>query len=157
MEYLPTSEKDRARIHQFGKKVIPGIFFRTCFDRGVIWKGDILIADIEKLEKLDASEIYTRRLNAKGVLITQSDGEFVSIVADGSAKLSGRDYEFQEPTLRRESNVEAIGKSFNLKNPRMTQKSGMTSSLFREISFIVIILNREIKYMCLGKSHSLFH
>ena len=26
-------------------------------------------------------------------------------MADGSAKLSGRDYEFQEPTLRRESTV----------------------------------------------------
>ena len=75
---------------------------RLCFDRG---KGDILIADIEELEKLDASEIYPRRLNAKEVLITHKDGEFVFLVADGSAKLSERDYEFQEPTLRRELTV----------------------------------------------------
>ena len=54
---------------------------------------------------MDASEIYPRRLNAKEVLITQRDGEFVFPVADGSAKLSGRDDEFQEPTLRRESTV----------------------------------------------------
>ena len=33
------------------------------------------------------------------------DGEFVFLVADGSATLSGRDYEFQEPTLRREHTV----------------------------------------------------
>ena len=33
---------------------------------GGIWKGDILVADIE-LESLDASEILDRRLNAKGV------------------------------------------------------------------------------------------
>ena len=56
------------------------------------------------MEKLDASEIYPRRLNAKEVLISQKNGEFFP-VADGSAKLSGRDYEFQEPTLRQESTV----------------------------------------------------
>ena len=133
---------------------------------GRIWKGDILIADIEELEKLDASEIYSRRLNAKEVLINQKDGEFVFPVADGSAKLSGRDYEFQEPTLTRESTVrretligefEAIGKSYNLKNQKMTQKSRMTFFQLKEISFIVIILNREFNCTCLEKSHSLFH
>ena len=65
-----------------------------------IWEEDIRIAEIEDLEKLDASETYPRRLNAKEVLITQKDREFMFLVADGSAKLSGRDYEFQEPTLR---------------------------------------------------------
>ena len=70
-----------------------------------IWEDDILIAEIEELAKLDASEMYPRRVNAKDVLITQKDGEFIFPVADGSAKLSGRDYEFQEPTLRRKSTV----------------------------------------------------
>ena len=60
---------------------------------------------LKKQKKLDASEIYPRRLNAKEVLITQKDGEFVFLVADGSATLSGRDYGFQEPTLRREHTV----------------------------------------------------
>ena len=54
---------------------------------------------------LDASEIYPRRRNAKEVLITQKDGEFVFPVADASAKLTEKDHEFQEPTLRRESTV----------------------------------------------------
>ena len=67
-------------------------------------KKNIQIADIGKLEKLNASETYPRRPNAKEVLITQKDQECVFLVADGSAKLSG-DYEFQEPTLRRESTV----------------------------------------------------
>ena len=57
------------------------------------------------MEKSDASEIYSRRLNAKEVLISQKDAEFVFPVVDGSAKLSGRDCEFQEPNLRRESTV----------------------------------------------------
>ena len=51
-----------------------------------IWEEDIPIADIEELEILDTSEIYPRRLNAKDVLITPKDREFVFPVADGSAK-----------------------------------------------------------------------
>ena len=73
--------------------------------RREIWEEDILIADIEELEKLDASETYPIILNAKEVLITQKDGEFVFLVADGSAKLSGRDYA---------ENLTTIGKSFDL-------------------------------------------
>ena len=138
----------------------------TCFDRGRNWRGDILTADMEELEKLDASEIYPRRLNEKEVLITHKDGEFVFPVADGSASLSGRDHEFQEPTLRREPTVrrknlsgESQGdrESFNLKKQKMTQKLGKTFGLFKEISFIVIILNREFNCMCREKNHSLFH
>ena len=70
VEYLPNSEKDKARIHQFGKKVLRRISIGYALIAGRIWKGDVLIADIEELEKLDASEKYHRRLNAKEVLIT---------------------------------------------------------------------------------------
>ena len=52
-----------------------------------IWEKDILIAEIEELEKLDASETYPRRLNAKEVLITPKIKEFAFPVADGSAKI----------------------------------------------------------------------
>ena len=58
-----------------------------------------------KRRELDASETYPRRRNAKEVLRTQKDGEFVFLVADGSAIISGRDCEFQEPTLRLEYTV----------------------------------------------------
>ena len=40
---------------------------------GEIWRGDILIADIEELEKMNASEIHPRRINAKEVLIPQRE------------------------------------------------------------------------------------
>ena len=36
--------------------------------RGRIWKEDILIADIQELEEMDASEFHARRLNAQEVL-----------------------------------------------------------------------------------------
>ena len=65
----------------------------------------ILIADLVELEKLDASEIYPRRINAKEVLITQKGEEFIFPVPDGTAKWPGRDYEFRAPTLRREQTV----------------------------------------------------
>ena len=39
---------------------------------GGIWKGDVLIADLEDLEKLDASDFSPRRVNAKEVFIDQT-------------------------------------------------------------------------------------
>ena len=70
MEYLSNSERDKARSHQFGKKILPGIFLGCALIAVRIWEDDILIAGLGKLENLDASEIYPRRLHAKEVLIT---------------------------------------------------------------------------------------
>ena len=44
--------------------------------RGVNLKGDILVADLEELETMDASEIYSKRLNAKEVIFPKQ-GEFI--------------------------------------------------------------------------------
>ena len=98
VEYHPISVRDQSRLHQFGKKVLLSIFLVYELTAGGIWKGDIPIVDLEELEKLDASEIYLRRLNAKEVLISQKVEEFMFPVAYGRAKLSGRDYEYRELT-----------------------------------------------------------
>ena len=50
-------------LHQFGKKVLLGIFLVYALYAERIWKEDVLVADIEELENLDASEIHARRLN----------------------------------------------------------------------------------------------
>ena len=50
VEYHPITAKDQSRIHQFGKKVLPGLFFGYALYAGRIWKGDVLIADLEELE-----------------------------------------------------------------------------------------------------------
>ena len=64
---------------------------------GRIWKGDILVADIEELETMDASEIYPKRLNAKD-LFTPMNGDNLRrvtftfsgyFVADGSFTADG--------------------------------------------------------------------
>ena len=62
--------------------------------------------------------------------------------------------------------LKVVGKSFNLKKQKMKkstrilglmQKLGKTSGLFKEISFIVIILKREFNDTCREKNHSLSH
>ena len=45
-----------------------------------------MVADIEELEEMDASELHARRLNAKEVLTPQRSGNFIPIVADGTVK-----------------------------------------------------------------------
>ena len=71
VEYHPISARDQSRLHQFGKQVLLWIFLGYELIAGRIWKVNFLIAELEDLEKLDESEIYHRRINAKEVLISQ--------------------------------------------------------------------------------------
>ena len=57
------------------------------------WKGDILLADIDELEQMDASEIHARRLNAKEVIFHKR--EFIFPIADGRIKTLGGDQELR--------------------------------------------------------------
>ena len=101
VEYYPISATDQSRIHQFGKKVLPGLFLGYALYAGSIWKGDVLIADLEELETMDASEIYSKRLNAKEVIFPKQ-GEFIFPIADGRIKTTGGDQELRTSTLVRE-------------------------------------------------------
>ena len=40
VEFYPISAREQSRFHQFGKKVLPGIFLGCALIAG-IWKGDI--------------------------------------------------------------------------------------------------------------------
>ena len=102
VEYHPKTAKDQSRIHQSGKKVLSGLFLGYALYAGGIWKGDILVADIEELETMDASEIYSERLNAKELIFPKENGKFIFPVAGGRIKLSGGDQELRTPTLIRE-------------------------------------------------------
>ena len=111
VEYYLISAKDQSRIHQFGEKDLPGLFFGYALYAGGIWKGDVLIADLEDLERLDASEIYSERLNAKEVIFP-TNGTFVCPIADGRIQTYGGDQELRTSTLVRhrpiqgESNID---------------------------------------------------
>ena len=87
VEYHPITAKDQSRIHQFGKKVLPGLFLGYALYAVRIWKVDVLIADLEELETMDASEIYSKRLNAMEVLTPKNGEKIIFRVADGTVKL----------------------------------------------------------------------
>ena len=75
-----------------------------------------MVADIEELETMDASEIYSERLNAKEVIFPKQ-GEFIFPIADGRIKFAGGDQELRTSTLirerpiRGESHVDFLGES----------------------------------------------
>ena len=117
VEYHPIIAKDQSRIHQFGKKVLPGLFLGYALYAGGIWKGDVLIADLEELETMDASEIYSKRLNAKEVIFPKEIGKFIFPAADGRITFIGGDQDLRTSTLVRhrpiqgESNIDFLGES----------------------------------------------
>ena len=65
---------------------------------------------------MDASEIFSKRLNAKEVLFPKQ-GEFIFPIADGRIKTPGGDQDLRTPTLVRhrpiqgESNIDFLGES----------------------------------------------
>ena len=77
VEYNPISAKDQSRIHQFGKKVLPGLFLGYALYAGGIWKGDVLVADLEELDTMDASEIHSKRLNTKEVICPKGEWKII--------------------------------------------------------------------------------
>ena len=116
VEFHPITAKDQSRIHQFGKKVLLGLFLGYALYAGGLWKGDVLIADLEELETMDASEIYSKRLNAKEVIFPKQ-GEFIVTIADGRINTPGGDQELRTSTLIRprpiqgEGHVDFLGES----------------------------------------------
>ena len=61
-----------------------------------------MVADIEELDEMDASELHTRRLNAKKVLTPQRSGNFTFPVADGTVKIHEGEQRLRTSTLIRD-------------------------------------------------------
>ena len=72
IEDYPISAEDQSKNHQFGKKVLSGIFLGCALCAEGIRKGDILVANIAELDNLGAPAIDARRLNAKEVITPKS-------------------------------------------------------------------------------------
>ena len=66
---------------------------------------------------MDASDIYSKRLNAKEVIFPKEKGEFIPPILDGRIKTLGGDQELRTFTLVRhrpiqgESNIDFLGES----------------------------------------------
>ena len=54
---------------------------------------------------MDASEIYSKRLNAKEVIFLKQNGKFIFPVADGQTHFAGGDQELRTSTLIRDHPV----------------------------------------------------
>ena len=81
-----------------------------------IWKGYILVADLEELEEMDASEIHAV------VILPKMGEEFIFSVADGTLKLFGGDQALNTSILirdqpTRESHHDFLGESEGSKPP----------------------------------------
>ena len=118
LEYHPITAKDQSRIHQFGKKILHELFLGYALYATGIWKGDVLVADLEELETMDASEIYSKRLNAKRSGFSHKEkGELIFPIADGRIKPLRGDQELRTSTLIRprpvqgETHLDFLGES----------------------------------------------
>ena len=87
-----------------------------------------MVADIEDLEGMDASELHARTLNAKEVLTPQRSGNIIFPVADGTVKIFGREQRLRTSTLtwdrpeRGEEQEILQGKSDELHSPTPLQE-----------------------------------
>ena len=95
VEYHPLSGNDPTRLHQFGKN--QKAFQASALYAGGICKGDILIADVEEQQNVDASEIHAVRLNAKEVLASKRGDEVTFPYTDGTVKLARKGQEVGHP------------------------------------------------------------
>ena len=111
---------------------------------------------------MDASEIYSKRLNAKEVIFPKQ-GEFIFPIADGRIKTLGGDQELRTSTLVRhrpsqgESNIEFLGESEgSLPQPHdsFPDAGEATSGPCREASYTAITLNPESNFTRREKNHS---
>ena len=64
-----------------------------------------MVADVEELENVDASEKQARRLNAKEIIKAENGESFIFSIADGTVKLCGRDDGLRKSTSMRDQPV----------------------------------------------------
>ena len=112
---------------------------------------------------MDASEIYSKRLNAKEVIFPKQ-GEFIFPIADGRIKTLGGDQELRtstlirEHTFRGESQKDLLGESEGPLPPPQDSypDAGEARNDFWSMSGN-FTLNPESNFTRREKNHSLFH
>ena len=91
IEYNPITEKDQARVHQFGVKTLKGIFMGYEQQAGGGWGSkDLLIIDSEELENAEhTSEVKIKRFRASEIIAVMEDDSFSFPVAEGNLSQPG--------------------------------------------------------------------
>ena len=117
---------------------------------------------------MDASEIYSKRLNAKEVIFPKENGKFIFPVADGRIELPGGDQDLRTSTLirhrpiRGESHVDFRGESEGSLPPPHDSFPDAGEAINDSWSMsgnfnTAITLNQESNFTRREKNHSLFH
>ena len=117
---------------------------------------------------MDASEIYSKRLNAKEVIFPKEKGEFIIPIADGRIKTLGGDQELRTSTLirerpnRGESHEDFLGESEGSLPPPQDSFPDAGEAIIDVWSmsgttYTAITLNPESNFTRRERSHSLFH
>ena len=117
---------------------------------------------------MDASEINSKRLNAKEVIFPNEKWKIHFPAADGRITLSGGDQELRTPTMIQEhpilgeSHRDFLGESEgSLPPPQDSLRMPVTQSMIfgpcQETSYAAITLNPESNFTRREKNHSLFH
>ena len=117
---------------------------------------------------MDASEIYSKRLNAKEVIFPKEKEEFIFPIADVRIKTLGGDQELRTSTLVRprpiqgEGHIDFLGESEGSLPPLQDSSpdAGEAISDFwscQETSYTAITLNPESSFSRQERNHSLFH
>ena len=75
-----------------------------------------MVADIEELETMDASEINSKRLDANEVIIPKENGNFIFPVADGRINFAGGDQELRTSTMIRDHPIRGESRRDGQKN-----------------------------------------
>ena len=110
VEYHPITAKDQSRIHQFGKKVLPGLFLGYALYAGRNlegWRTGCRPWGVGR--RWTHRKSTNKRLNAKEVIFPKEKGEFIFPIADGRIKTLGGDQELRTSTLIRERPIRGEG------------------------------------------------
>ena len=107
--YLPITQADKRRVHQFGDKTISGIFLGYDQQEGGGWSGDLLVLDWEQIENaLHFSDIHIKRFRAAEVHAPKVSGEFRYPLAEGALRQPGSE-RHKAPRKRRTPSSEVRG------------------------------------------------
>ena len=157
VEYHPIFVKRPVATASIRSKVLPGLFLRCALHAEGIWKGDILVADIEDLEQMDAA----KRLNAEEVLKPMRGEKFIFPIADGTVKLSGGDQ--VDRTDRGEEQGNLQGESDGSSSTPIRHLSWYDGDARNDVwcisgnFFTAVTWNPESNCSCREKNHFLFH
>ena len=154
------------RIHQFGKKILPEIFLSCAWSRWHLemrhsgcWYWRIrkvgCIRNLSQKTECNRSPDHPQRRR-----LSISCGRWFSNIIRERLRIPRT---HSETGTNRKGREKLSGESqgdreeFQPEETKDHAKLRNTSVLFKEISFIVIILNWEFNYTCRKKNHSPFH